>query len=129
MRYINPSMLPHAADGGSHGVLMGETAKRLIIGGQMAFRADGSIPLDFESQIGQAFENVIAVVEAAQFDVRDIVRLSVRVVAPGSAVLVERIRRRTFGRIHCALSYCEVVALSDPRSLIEVDGEAARAAG
>lgn len=128
MRYINPSTLPQAPEGGSHGVLMGEIVKRLIIGGQTGFRADGSIPPDFEGQIGQAFENFIAVIEAAQLDVRDVVRLSVRVVAPGSPALVESLRSRKFGRMHCALSYCEVVALSDPRCLIEVDGEAARSA-
>jgi 2-iminobutanoate/2-iminopropanoate deaminase len=123
-RFLRPTKISSAAPGHMHGLAHGRIFKRLLIAGQIGADHAGHAPADFEAQVELAFDNLLAVIEAAQLSVGDLIRLMAYAAAPGSLALYNMVRERKIGSATPVSTYVEIVGLGDPRWLISIEGEA-----
>jgi 2-iminobutanoate/2-iminopropanoate deaminase len=127
-RFLKPTRIAPAASGQPHGLAHGGVFKRLMIGGQVGADPSGDVPPGFEAQAELAFDNLLAVVEAAQLAVDDLTRLTAYVAAPECFAQYHLVRARKLGAATPVSTYVEVTGLGDPRWLISIEGEAIREA-
>ncbi len=127
-RYLDPPTVPETGGRYSQGVLLAPYAKRLIISGQVGRSADGALASGLEAQTAQAFDNLLAIVEAAGLTPRDIVKLTVFSAVPGGISIIRDIRSKKLEGVAPASTYVEVAGLADPGYLVEIEGEAVREA-
>ncbi len=113
-----------AVSGRTHGLVHGRIFKRLLIAGQVGADHAGHAPADFESQVELAFDNLLAVIEAAQLTSDDLIRIMAYAASPGSLALYNLVRERKIGSVTPVSTYVEVAGLGDPRWLISIEGEA-----
>jgi 2-iminobutanoate/2-iminopropanoate deaminase len=128
-RFLNPSTLAQPTSRYSHGVLHGPVVKRLVISGQVGATADGTILEGLEAQTEQVFDNLFAVLKAADMELADLVKLTIFCAAPDGAATVREIRNRRLGRHAPASTFLHVAGLANPKYLVEIEGEAVREAG
>ena len=127
-RFLNPPTVPAPASRYSQAVALGVPFKRLIISGQIGVRADGQLAVGLEHQLEQAFDNILALLEAAELSVSDIVKLTTYVTVPGSVKIARAVRERKLDRHAPASTYLEVAGLATPDLLCEIEAEAVREA-
>ncbi len=124
-RYLNPSDLPQPS-AYSQGVLIGPASKRLLISGQIGMRPDKVLAQGLEAQAEQAFDNLLALVSAAEMVPTDLVKITIYCVVAGSIAIIRQVRERKLGRHAPASTYIEVAGLANPDYLVEIEGEAVR---
>lgn len=101
-----------------------EAQGRLVfISGMTARRADGTIagPGDIEAQTRQVCENIKAAVEAAGGQMDDICRIDVYIRNMEHFDAIHRVRREYFGEPLPASTMVEVVKMTSPDYLIEIN--------
>ena len=82
VRYMTTAAFADYSDIYSDGVETPPGLRWLHTAGQVALRADGSVPAAFAEQCEQALRNLLAVLGAARMSPRDIVKLTCYVVGP-----------------------------------------------
>lgn len=125
-RFLNPPHVPRPASRYSQAVAVGPAAKRLIVSGQIGMNAAGELADGLEAQLAQAFDNFLALVESAQMNAADIVKITVYVTLPGSVEIYRRVRDEKLGKHLPTATYLEVAGLAHSGFLAEVEGEAIR---
>jgi enamine deaminase RidA (YjgF/YER057c/UK114 family) len=125
-RFLRPTKIAPAVSGQPHGLAHGGVFKRLVIGGQIGADPSGDVPTGFEAQVELAFDNLLAVIDAAQLAVSDLTRLTAYVVAPRCFAQYLLVRERKIGAATPVSTYVEIAGLGDPRWLISIEGEAIR---
>lgn len=96
-----------------------------FVSGQVGLDGAGKLPDDAESQIGNAFDNVFAVLAEAGMGPDHIVRLNIYLTDAGDVALYRRIRdERMQGRL-TASTLLVISALVDPRMKVEIEAVAA----
>lgn len=124
--YLNPASLPQPSSRYSQGVLIGTASKRLLISGQIGLRPDKVLAQGLEAQTEQAFDNLLALVAAAEMAPTDLVKLVTYCAVPGSIAIIRNVRERKLGRHAPASTYIQVAGLASPDYLVEIEGEAVR---
>ncbi len=72
---VNPTSLPNTTQYGySQATVVAPNAKVIYVAGQIGITDEG--PNDFEHQVDRAFENMIAVLEAAGGRIEDVVKIT-----------------------------------------------------
>jgi 2-iminobutanoate/2-iminopropanoate deaminase len=127
-RFFNPATVPAPASHYSQGIAHGAAFKRLIISGQIGVGVDGTIAKGLEAQMEQAWDNLLHILEAAQLDHADLVKITVFVTVPGSVGLYRKIREKKLGAHAPCATYLEIAGLASPELLVEIEGEAVREA-
>ena len=127
-RYLNPKTVPPPASRYSQAVAVGAPFKRLIVSGQLGIDASGALAEGMEAQLAQAFDNVLALVAAADLEATDIVKTTVYVTVPGSVALYRKVREAKLGKHQPAATYLEIAGLARPEFLVEIEAEAVREA-
>lgn len=122
--FINPSTIQQPGSLYSHGVIHPLRGRRLVISGQLGIRPNGTIPEQIEEQIEVAWDNLIAVLDASDFKITDIVKLMAYATVPGSSAAVRDARARRLGTHAPAATFIYVAGLVDPRYLFELEAEA-----
>ncbi len=123
---INPPTLAQPR-GFSHGIAT-TGGKLLFLAGQDASDAEGRIvaPGNLVAQCEQVLRNLQAVVQAADGQMTDIVKLNVYVrnrdLYREQLKLLGELFRRFFGRYYPAMALFEVTALFQDDALIEMEG-------
>lgn len=125
-RFLKPTGIAPAASGQPHGLAHGGAFKRLVIGGQVGADSMGDVPAGFEAQVELAFDNLLAVIDAAQLAADDLTKLTAYVAAPQGFAQYHVVRERKVGAATPVSTYVEVAGLGDPRWLISIEGEAIR---
>lgn len=125
-RFLRPAKISPAVSGQPHGLAHGGVFKRLVIGGQVGADPAGNVPAGFEAQAELAFDNLLAVIDAAQLAAGDLIRLAAYVAAPGCFAHYNLVRERKMGSATPVSTYVEIAGLGDPRWLISIEGEAIR---
>jgi enamine deaminase RidA (YjgF/YER057c/UK114 family) len=125
-RFLKPTKISSVVPGQPNGLAHGGVSKRLLIAGQVGADAAGNVPDGFEAQVELAFDNLLAVVDAAQLAVGDIIKIAVYVTAPGRLALYNKVRERRIGSATAVSTYIEIAGLGDPRWLVSIEGEAIR---
>jgi 2-iminobutanoate/2-iminopropanoate deaminase len=123
-RFLKPQKISASASAHSQGLAHGRVFKRLLIAGQIGADHSGEAPADFESQVALAFDNLLAVIEAAQLTIGDLVRIMAYAAVPDSLAAYHRVYQRKLGPATPVSTYVEIAGLGDPRWLILIEGEA-----
>jgi enamine deaminase RidA (YjgF/YER057c/UK114 family) len=100
----------------------------LHVSGQVGVGRDRKIATGFEAQAELAWKNLIACVEAAGFEVQDLVKVTVLLTRASDVPASRQVRERVLGTAEPASTLMIVAGLASPDWLIEVEGVAARAA-
>ena len=125
-RSLNPADIAPPSSQYSHGVEHGLKGRRLVISGQVGLRPDGSIDNDLEAQLGQCWDNLIAVLRAADMDVADLVKVTVFVTVPNAIAVSRRVREQKLKGHAPASTFLQVAGLARPDFLAEIEGEAVK---
>lgn len=124
-REINPATFPKPASNYSQGVTHAANAERLVISGQIGVRSDGSTVSGVEGQMTQAFDNFLAVLSAAGFEPRHVIKVVIYVTQPALQEF-RRAREKALAGLAPAATYVQVAALASPDYLVEIEGEAVK---
>ena len=124
---LNPDTVPKPASAYAQAVLHSATAKRLVISGQIGMRVDGTLLDGMEAQLRQCWVNLFAVVQAAGFEKRHLIKTVIYVTQPGQIALSRRLRDEAMDGLLAASTYIQVSGLATPEILCEIEGEAVMA--
>jgi 2-iminobutanoate/2-iminopropanoate deaminase len=125
-RLLNPPAVAAPNSQYSHGVEHSLGGRRLVISGQVALRRDGSLAEGIEAQLGQCWDNLIAVLQAAGMEVTDLVKVTILVTVPNAIAVSRRIREEKLKGHAPAATFLQVAGLARPDFLAEIEGEAVR---
>jgi 2-iminobutanoate/2-iminopropanoate deaminase len=128
-RFLRPTNIASAAPGRPLGVAHGRVFKRLVIAGQIGADAAGNVPDAFEAQVELAFDNLLAVIQAAQLTINDLVKITAYSCAPNSLSLYNLVYARKMGTVTPVSTYVEIAGLGDPHWRIAIEGEAIQEGG
>lgn len=110
----------------SHQIEITGNERMLVLSGQVGMREDGSVPEDALEQIDVAFENIFRNLQAANMDVKDIVKLTYYLVGEiDTAKRRELTASKLQGHQPCS-TLLYVAALAAPIYKIELDAWASR---
>jgi 2-iminobutanoate/2-iminopropanoate deaminase len=121
---LNPDTVPKPASAYVQAVLHSAGAKRLVISGQVGITAEGKLLDGMEAQLRQCWINLFAVMKAAGFDKRHLVKSVIYVTKPGQIALSRRLRDEAMDGHLSASTYLEIAGLAAPELLCEIEGEA-----
>jgi 2-iminobutanoate/2-iminopropanoate deaminase len=121
---LNPDTVPKPASAYVQAVLHSAGAKRLVISGQVGITAEGKLLDGMEAQLRQCWINLFAVMKAAGFDKRHLVKSVIYVTKPGQIALSRRLRDEAMDGHLSASTYLEIAGLATPEILCEIEGEA-----
>ena len=97
----------------------------LFISGIPGFDGNGGLPDTFEAQFGNVVANFKRVLDEAGATVRDLAKVNVLLTRAADVATMNRLYAEAFGPApYPARTTCVVVALPDPKMLIEIEGVA-----
>jgi enamine deaminase RidA (YjgF/YER057c/UK114 family) len=109
-----------------HQIEVSGESRILFLSGQVGMAADGSVPEDPVSQLGVALQNVLANLEAAGFEIADLVKLTTYVVGEIDPAGRRAVLERQLGAHITTSTLVIVAALASPQYKVEVDAWAIR---
>jgi len=111
----------------THQVEIDRNERMLILSGQVGMREDGTVPEDPLEQMEVAFENIIRNLQAANMDMKDILKLTYYVVGEiDTAKRREIITSKLQGHKPCS-TFLYVAGLASPVYKVEIEALASRA--
>ncbi len=97
----------------------------LFISGIPGFDANGGLPDGFEAQFANVVTNIKRVLDEAGATLPDLVKLNVLLTRASDVAVMNKLYAEAFGPApYPARTTCVVVALPDPKMLIEIEGVA-----
>ncbi|TAI62747.1 RidA family protein [Bradyrhizobium sp. Leo170] len=97
----------------------------LFISGIPGFDANGALPETFEAQFANVVTNFKRVLDEAGATVRDLTKVNVLLTRASDVATMNKLYAEAFGPApYPARTTCVVVALPDPKMLIEIEGVA-----
>lgn len=126
MRTINPNDIVKPASKYAQGVAHKASGDRLVVSGQLGLKPDGSLETGMKAQMERAWANVFAVLKAAGFDKRHLVRCTIYVTQPSQVGLYREVRDRLLEGHTCANTYLQISGLAAPEFLVEIEAEAVK---
>ncbi len=121
---LNPPTVPKPASAYDQAVLHSTGSRRLVISGQVGVTAEGKVLDGLEAQLRQCWSNLFAVMAAAGFEKRHLIKSVIYVTQPGQVALSRRIRDEMMAGHTSASTYLEIAGLASPQFLCEIEGEA-----
>ncbi|MBK7318177.1 RidA family protein [Candidatus Villigracilis affinis] len=124
--FRNPQNIHKPLGQYSHQIEITGNERMLVLSGQVGMREDGSVPEDAFEQIDIAFENILRNLQAANMDVKDIVKLTYYLVGEiDTAKRRELTASKLQGHQPCS-TLLYVAALAAPIYKVEIDAWASR---
>jgi 2-iminobutanoate/2-iminopropanoate deaminase len=124
--FRNPETIHEPIGGYMHHVEISSNERILIISGQVGMKQDGTVPEDPIEQLGLVFENVIRNLQAAEMDMKDLVKINYYLVGEwDTAKRRELIASKLGGHKPCS-TLVYVAALASPIYKVEVEAWASR---
>ena len=120
MRAINPVKLAAPLGGYSHALVAPEGARLMFVSGQIPERPDGTVPDTFEAQCHTVWDNIAAILEAANATFSDVVKITTFLARREDADANGAIRRRYLGTHAPALTVI-IAKIYDPLWLLEIE--------
>lgn len=119
--FRNPQNVHPPLGGYSHQVEIRGNERMLMISGQVGVREDGTLPEDPLEQMDIALGNILHNLEAANMEIRDIVKLTYYLVGEiDTAKRRELVAARLQGHKPCS-TLLYVAALANPLLRVEID--------
>ena len=124
IQLLNPKTISAPNGTYSHGVLVTEASKFLVISGQVAIKSDGTVPDSLIEQCEVVWGNILAILEESDMSIKNLIKINSYLTSPEQIKNFVEIRAK-YLQGHCPASTLVVVsALADPRFLIEIEGYA-----
>jgi 2-iminobutanoate/2-iminopropanoate deaminase len=123
---INPPTVSKPQSNYAQAVVHKAGAERIVISGQLGVRQDGTLEQGFEAQAERAWRNVVAILTAAGFEVKHLVKVTTFVTEPGRTATARGIRDRVLGGHACASTYLQIAGLAREDFLVEIEAEAVK---
>jgi 2-iminobutanoate/2-iminopropanoate deaminase len=124
--FRNPQNVHQPLGSYSHHVEVKGNERMLILSGQVGMREDGTVPENALEQLDIAFENILRNLQAANMDVKDILKLTYYVVGEmDTAKRREVIAAKLQGHKPCS-TFLYVAGLASPVYKIEMEALASR---
>jgi 2-iminobutanoate/2-iminopropanoate deaminase len=124
--FFNPETVWKPASNYSHGATHATAARRLVISGQIAVDKDGKVPDGLEAQLDLAWRNLLAVLRAADMEVRHLLKVTAFCTLPDSVDAFRRSRDKALSGHAPATTYLQVAGLASRELLVEIEAEAVR---
>lgn len=122
----NPQNVHKPLGAYSHQVEIRGNERILVLSGQVGVREDGTVPEDPIEQIEVALENVFRNLQAANMDMKDIIKLTYYLVGDvDTAKRRELVASKLQGHQPCS-TLLYVTALANPIYKVEIDAWASR---
>ena len=126
MRALNPDSVVKPASRYAQAIEVPETARRLLISGQVGVKPDGTVCKGYQAQAEQVWANILALLNAADMDVTNLIAIRVYDVAQGDVALYRAIRDKVLNGHLIAATYVIVAGLASPEFLTEIEAEAVK---
>lgn len=110
----------------SHAVEVEAGARILFASGQIAVAPDGTCPPDFFSQARLCWSNLIAVLEAADMTIHDLVKVQTFLTRKEHLAEYRAIRNEIVGSARPAHTLLVIAELGKPEWLVEIEAVAAK---
>ena len=110
----------------SHQIEITGNERMLVLSGQVGMREDGSVPEDALEQIEVAFENIFRNLQAANMDVKDIVKLTYYLVGEIDTAKRRELTASKLQSHQPCSTLLYVAALAAPIYKVEIDAWASR---
>jgi 2-iminobutanoate/2-iminopropanoate deaminase len=120
---LNPASV-RAPVGYTHGVLVAQPARRLIISGQVGITLDGTVPKEAEAQIAQAFTNLRNVLASHEMTPANVVKVTAFLTDRSWISAYRTARDAFFPADPPASTLLFVAGLADPAFGFEIEAEA-----
>ena len=125
--FRNPQNIFAPLGGYSHHVEITGNERMLILSGQIGMREDGSVPEDPLEQIDMALENIFRNLQAANMEVKDLVKLTYYLVGEiDTTKRRELVAAKLQGHRPCS-TLLYVARLATPDLRVEIDAWASHA--
>jgi len=124
--FRNPQSVHKPIGSYSHQVEIRGNERLLVISGQVGLRMDGTVPEDPIEQIDLALDNILHNLQAANMDVKDIVKLNYYLVGEMDTIKRrEVVTTKLQGHQPCS-TLVYVAALANPIFRVEIEAWASR---
>ena len=127
LKTLNPSSISAPLGAYVHGIEIPPGARVVHVSGQVGVRADGRVPEGIEGQLACAWQNILAVLAAADMAPADIVKVTTYITRPEDFKVHPRIRAQYLGGARPTATAVCVSALAAPEYLCEIEVIAAKA--
>lgn len=121
----NPPTVAATSGGYSHAAEVRGGARLLFISGQIPEHPNGEVPSDFRAQCEAVWDNIEAILAAAEMDVADLVKVTTFLTEPKQAVANREARQRRLGALRPALTVI-VARTLESSWLLEIEAVAAK---
>ncbi|OGA73298.1 MAG: hypothetical protein A3G81_03655 [Betaproteobacteria bacterium RIFCSPLOWO2_12_FULL_65_14] len=126
LKKLNPSSMSAPLGAYTHGIEVPPGARVIHVSGQVGVRADGSIAEGIEEQLACAWQNILAILAAADMGPADIAKVTTYLTRPEDFKVHPRIRAQYLGDARPAATGVCVSALAAPEFLCEIEVIAAK---
>lgn len=123
----NPKTIAKPVSAFSQAMEVAPGARWLYVSGQVGISAKGKLSSGIKGQCDRAWRNLIAVLKAADMELKDVVKITVFLTRPEDLMAYREVRDRHLGRVRPAWTLVFVSQLANPDWLVEIEAVAAKA--
>ena len=127
-RFHNPKAIADPIGSYTHGVEVPPNARWLHVAGQVGMRKDGTVPPTIEGQTEAAWQNIVAILDAAGMKVTDLVKITQFLTRLDNFPAYAAARAKFLAGHRPASTGLIISSLVRPEFLVEVEAVAAKAA-
>ena len=127
-KFHNPQTIADPIGSYTHGVEVPPNARWLHVAGQVGMRKDGSVPPTIEGQTEAAWQNIVAILDAAGMKVTDLVKITQYLTRLDNFPAYAATRAKFLAGHRPASTGLIISSLVRPEFLVEVEAVAAKAA-
>ncbi|GAA4238894.1 RidA family protein [Actinomadura meridiana] len=120
---VDPAELPESSPAYAHAALVRGAERTLFISGQPPWTIEGDVPADFDGQCRLAWENVRAVLAAADMTVENLAKVTVYLSDRRHREANSRIRHEVLGDHRPAITII-ITGIYDESWLLEIEAVA-----
>ncbi len=110
----------------SHGVQIKNTMNSVYVSGQVGQDNDGNLEIGFKNQCRKAIDNVRLVLQEADMELDDIVKMNIYLTCAEDMQSLVEVRKELLDGVAPAITTLFVSGLVNPAWLVEIDVVAAR---
>ncbi len=110
----------------SHAVEVPEGSRLLYVSGEVGVLPDGTVPAGIASQADAVWQNIIAILNDANMDIKDLVKITTYLTRSEDVPAAGAARAKYFGDARPGSATLIVNALVMPEWLIEIEAVAAK---
>lgn len=126
LKKLNPASISAPLGAYTHGIEIPPGARVIHVSGQVGVRKDGSVAEGIEEQLSCAWQNILAILAAANMDAGDIVKVTTYLTRAEDFKVHPRIRAQYLGDARPTATAVCVTALAAPEFLCEIEAIAAK---